>query len=102
MEKLIQLLKENKLSNTFIKNLGMEFGRVMDEAGNYGQALHITTELERLIDRSCMIKRNQAIDDLTKNLCTLYSSSKSSLENFLSFMDIADFIKREVNNADKD
>ena len=102
MEKLIQLLKENKLSNTFIKNLGMEFGRVMDEKGNYGLDLHITTELERLIDRSCMIKRNQAIDDLTKNLCTLYSSSKSSLENFLSFMDIADFVKREVNNADKD
>jgi len=106
--KLIQSLKEEGgFSNTFIKNLGMEFGRVMDEEGKYEEKALILTEMERLIDRSCTIerrqgetkeeflqRRNQAIDDLTKSLRVLYVNSKSPLDNFLSFMDIADFIER--------
>jgi len=107
LERIIELLKKEEFSNTFIKQFGVEFSRLMDEDGKYGDNSIIKTEMKRLIARSCMISRRgdeteddflqrkkQAIGDLTKSLSTLYMNSKSSLDNFLSFMDIADFIRR--------
>jgi len=101
LENLIKSLKKD-FSNTFIKNLGVEFRRLMDEKGKYENNLLIKTEIKRLIERSCMMTRTQdktkkeflqrkkqAIDDLTE----LYTNSKS-LDNFLSSLDIADFIER--------
>ncbi len=93
-------------SNKFIKNLGMEFRRLMDEEGKYKEGDIIKTEMKRLVGRSCLMtrgegetkedfkkKKKQAIADLTEKLDRLYTNSKS-LDNFLSSLEIADFIKR--------
>ncbi len=115
---LIELLERNKISNKFIKNLRFEFKRLADE---YESSTNedkpdicknenfINVEIKRLINRSCMMTREQneteekflqnkkeTINDLTANLYLLYTNSKS-LDNFLSSLDIADFIKRRGN-----
>lgn len=105
LENLIKSLKKY-FSNTFIKNLDVEFRRLMDEKGKYENNLLIKTEIKRLIERSCMMTREedktkeeflqgkkQEIDNLTEKLGILYTNSKS-LDNFLSSLDIADFIER--------
>ena len=84
----------------------MEFRRLMDEKGKYKEEDIVKTEMKRLVERSCMMKRGegetkrdfkkkkkQAIADLTEELDRLYTNSKS-LDNFLSSLEIADFIKR--------
>jgi CRISPR-associated protein Cmr2 len=113
LESLLRALKQKDFSNTFIKNLGIEFRRLMDEKGKYKNNPLIKTELKRLIGRSCMMTRGpnetkegflqrkkRAIDDLTEKLDMLYKNSKS-LDNFLSALDIADFIEREALNDSK-
>ncbi len=108
LEHLIKSLKPKEdskqadFSNTFIKNLGMEFRRLIDEKGEYGEPMIFKTEMRRLIGRSCNLarkqkeieddRRNKAIDELTADLTTLYTNSR--LDNFLSSLEIADFIKR--------
>lgn len=110
LQNLIKSLKQEEkqedFSNTFIKNLDIEFRRLMDEKGKYENNLLIRTEMKRLIERSCMMTRKedetkkeflqrkkQAINDLTEKQDILYTNSKS-LDNFLSSLDIADFIER--------
>lgn len=119
LENLIMSLKQDEhtkqrnFSNTFIKILGVEFRRLMNEKGKYKNNLLIKTEMKRLIGRSCMMTRKQdetkeeflqrkkrAIDDLTEKLDRLHTKSKS-LDNFLSALDIADFIEREALNDNK-
>jgi len=98
--------KQADFSNTFIKNLGFEFRRLVNKEGKYKEPAIFKTELKRLVKRSCTMtreegetredfksKKKQAIADLTKKLDTLYTNSKS-LDNFLSALNIADFIKR--------
>jgi len=106
LEYLIKLLKQDDFSNTFIKNLSVEFRRLIDKKGKYENSLLIKAEMKRLIERSCMMTRGQdetkeeflqkkkkAIDDLTGDLYMLCTNSKS-LDNFLSSLDIADFIEK--------
>lgn len=113
LEHLIQSLKREEFSNTFIKNFGVEFRHLMDEDGKYEYKDSIETEIKRLLERSCMITRRpdeineeflerkkRAIDDLTENLNMLYKNSKS-LDNFLAALDMADFIEREALNDNK-
>ena len=119
LENLIMSLKQDEhtkqrnFSNTFIKTLGVEFRRLMNEKGKYENNLLIKTEMKRLIGRSCMMMRRpdetkeeflqrkkRAIDDLTEKLDRLHTNSKS-LDNFLSALDIADFIEREALNDNK-
>jgi len=119
LEKLIMSLKpdehtkQSDFSNTFVKNLGVEFRRLMDEEGKYKNNSLIKTEMNRLLERSCMMmqspdetkeefleRKKHAVDDLTEKLDMLYTHSKS-LDNFLSALDIADFIEREALNDNK-
>ncbi|GBE54810.1 CRISPR-associated protein [archaeon BMS3Bbin15] len=111
LEHLIKSLKPKEgseqadFSNTFIKNLGIEFRWLMDEEGKYKEGDIIKTEMKRLVGRSCLMtrgegetkedfkkKKKQAIADLTEKLDRLYTNK--SLDNFLSSLEIADFIKR--------
>ncbi len=118
---LINLLKpkdstaiqqQPQLSDTFIKNLDLEFRRLMDEKGIFqddkdGNIFKI--EMKRMIKRSFMLKpkpdetrenfntrKNDQINRIVTELSDLYGNSKSLL-NFLSLMHIANFIEREVN-----
>ncbi len=118
LEHLIKSLKPKEdskhadFSNTFIKNLGMEFRRLIDEECEYKEEetikteIIIKTEMKRLVGRSCLMtrgegetkedfkkKKKQTIADLTEKLDRLYTNSES-LDNFLSSLEIADFIKR--------
>jgi CRISPR-associated protein Cmr2 len=96
LEDLIQSLNQEEFSNNFIKSLGLEFRRFMNEEGQYKNSDIIETEMKRLVSRSCTLadgRKKQAITDLTEKLVMLHKNSKS-LDNFLSALDIADFIER--------
>ncbi len=110
MEELIHALK-NDFSDTFIKNLSMEFGWLKTESMKPDFEPLIKTEMKRLIRRSCMMRKKEneskeefedrkkdAVDKLYEYLESIYSESKS-FENFISFLDIAVFIKREINKC---
>lgn len=129
MENLIESLRRNDFSSTFIRNLAMEFRQLMNEKGKHSDGFKelkeisrespegpvppffplIKTEIKRLIDRSCMMeigrnetesellrRKRQLINDLVGKLSALYANT-GSLGNFLSFLDIADFIARGGN-----
>ena len=103
LDHLIQSLNQKEFSNNFIKSLGLEFRRLMDEEGQYKDSDIIKTEMKRVVARSCMLdegRKKRAVDDLTEKLDMLYTKSKS-LDNFLSALDIADFIEREALNDNK-
>ena len=113
LKDLVTSLKQGDFSDTFIKNLGFEFRRLMDKDGKYRNLRVLRTEIKRLLTRSCNMKKEESeteeefserkekkIRTLTEELYILYESR--SLDNFLSSLDIADFIKREVNDDNKD
>jgi len=100
---LTDCLRKDLFSNTFIKNLSIEFRKLMNKDGEFiGDALWIKAEIKRLIKRSCMIikedrkTKEQDIENLYLNVKGLYDDSKY-LENFLSMLNIADFISREMS-----
>ncbi len=112
LEEIIQRLKKDELSDTFIKNLGAEFGWIAtDDRLSEFEPL-IKTEMKRLIERSCMIgkkenesreefekRKRQRIDELAKKLELIYSKSRS-FDNFISYLDIAVFMEREINKCE--
>ena len=101
---IIKELEEN-FSSTFMKNLRIEFNRLMDTDGTYNQKEIVKTEIKRLVKRACIITRNdeteeaflqrknQKMTDLSDKVYQLYCNSHS-MENFLSLLDIIDFIER--------
>lgn len=108
----IAIQQQPQLSDTFIKNLDLEFRRLTDEKGIFqddtdGDIFKI--EMKRLIKRSFMLKpkpdetredfnirKNVQIDYIVNELSDLYGNSKSLL-NFISLLHIANFIEKEVN-----
>ena len=107
LKKVVEALKED-YSNTFIKNLDNEFRLLMDKKGKYDERGILKTEIKRLVNRSCIIKKRKnetkkrfearkklSINNLTEGLFMLCTNSKS-LNNFLSALDIADFMEREA------
>ncbi len=95
---------QTDFSNTFITGLKLEFARLMDKKGNYGNRPLVKTEIGRLIKRSCMMKKREnegadkfkerkeeAIRELTDKLYALFSDS---LSNFLYILSSAEFIER--------
>ncbi len=106
LEDLIEFLRQEDFSNTFIKNLCFEFRQLISKEGKCRELAIFKTELKRLVGRSCMMKRKQnetkdelenrkkeAINNLSENLNTLYINNKS-FDNFLSALSIAEFIER--------
>lgn len=103
LEELIYNLAKEKISNTFIKNLNLEFMKLIDDKGRITHEGIIGTELKRLIDRSCIPEKLECESEkrriqkgLSKKLSILAFNSQQ-IQNFLSFLHIADFLHREVN-----
>ncbi len=112
MEELVQSLKQDEFSDTFIKNLSAEFGRFMTDGLLHEFKPLIETEMRRLIERSCMMRKKEnesreefenrkkdRINELNRKLKHIYSNSRS-FEDFISFLDIAVFIEREVKKCE--
>jgi len=93
---LINKLNDEKegFSNTFIKNLNIEFERLDEVRDDI-----LKTELKRLLNRSSMIKdknkKKEKVKEWQDILFNLFIN-KQTKDNFLSFLNIADFLAREV------
>jgi CRISPR-associated protein Cmr2 len=100
---LVDHLKQEEFSNTFIKSLNTELFRLMDDEGKIDNPKAddiINIELQRLLERSRDknkdITKEQA-KQLAEKIYKLYESKSDDVQNFLSFLNIADFLHREVN-----
>lgn len=100
---LIGHLKKEEFSNTFIKSLNTELYRLMNDEGKIDNPKAddiINIELQRLLERSRDknkdITKEQA-KELADKIYKLYESKSDDVQNFLSFLNIADFLHREVN-----
>lgn len=105
LEDLVKELNDEKegFSNTFIKNLNIELQK-LDEVDED----ILKTELGRLLARACLIKDKErrrakvfaGRDNWRDRLFNLYIAAKNvkgaKKENFLSFLNIADFLARKV------
>lgn len=100
---LIGYLKKEEFSNTFIKSLNVELHKLMDNEGKINNPKAddiIKIELQRLLERSR--DKNKDITkvqakELADKIYKLYESKSDDVQNFLSFLNIADFLHREVN-----
>ncbi len=97
-----------QFSNNFIKTLNQEFQKIMDEDGNLCEDSLIKSEIKRLLHRSSLLRKNPgetfkefelrkklAVQSLQERLEILYTCSMN-FQNFLSALNIADFLAREV------
>lgn len=115
IDEIAKEIKADKLSNTFIKRINQEMLKLMDNKGKYTEDPIIKTEFKRLLNRSCMRLNNESkeeefekrkretVNKLFQQLYNIFLQSKST-GNFLSFLNIVDFIARqirgEVSNED--
>lgn len=115
MDDISQKIRNDDFSNTFIKQLNSEMIKLMDNEGRKGIGDKIIkTEIKRLLERSCIRKKDETKDDyknrkkkdsedLSKKLGTILVSSKPngqpSLRNFLSFLNITDFLARQMKTG---
>ena len=97
LKDLIKELKDDKegFSHTFIKNLNIEFMKI-DEIENEW----VEAELRRLLERACQIKgdkerKKRKLEEWQEKLFSLYIDAAKK-ENFLSFLNIADFLARRI------
>ncbi|BCV20504.1 type III-B CRISPR-associated protein Cas10/Cmr2 [Moorella sp. Hama-1] len=120
LSRLIINLASGEFSDTFIRNLAREFGvltareeekKVKKSGEIESRATEeemVDAEISRLLQRSCQLLDRQEADEkikgLGKQLFTLYIEIEAGLANFLSFLDIAAFLSREVqvSNEAKD
>lgn len=111
VDKLISYIK-NDFSSTFIRYFQFEFRSLMDNNGRLDPEKlsdgMVKIEMKRLIDRAYLdntgivIEKKQAekekkVNDLLASLWKLYLSSRY-FNNFLSLLDFAVFMEREVND----
>lgn len=105
IESIVKMLVEEKCSNTFIKNFERQFERLVDlEEGSLDIKLNklVTCELSRLVKRSASengTKDTDVINELLTNLFTLLP--KSNQRNFISLLDICDFLHRQLPSPQK-
>jgi CRISPR-associated protein Cmr2 len=100
-ENLAHALVRNDFSNSFIKTLHLEFGRVLnfnDNAINFEYAFR--SELKRLLKRSARSnwnedEKNEGVDRIAEDLMELFSTNKTY--NFFQTLHIADFLQREID-----
>lgn len=97
LEELVKELQDDKrgFSNTFIKNLNIEFMKLDEIEDKW-----VKTELKRLLDRACQIKgdketKDKKVKKWQNELFDLYIDSPTK-DNFLSFLNIADFLARRI------
>lgn len=110
LQNLVQLLATGDFSDTFIRNLSHEFRVLVWPPGvpreepllrngfTASEEQMLEAEVGRLLRRACQHdqrKHQDTIADLQQKLINLYI--QSTLEDFLSFLEIAAFLAREVN-----
>ncbi len=103
LARLVRLLVEEKVSDRFIRHLSGEFRYLKPpESGSVAPASEeeiLRAGLNRLLRRAWQGKVKEeetAISELAGELLTLYA--QGALENFLSYLEIAAFLAREVNS----
>jgi CRISPR-associated protein Cmr2 len=106
MRDICQKIQNEEFSNTFIKSLNIEFLKLMDKEGKWGEKQAIKTEIKRLTLKSFQRKKDETKENFNKRkdkisnefipeLGSFFSNSKK-LNNFLSFLNIVDFLSREA------
>lgn len=102
LEKLVRLLTTGKVSGAFVRGLGTEFAplRRLAPGGTPPKSLDgiVKAELYRRLRRAWQGDREaekQQIAGLAGKLAELFA--QGTLDNFLSFLEIAAFLAREVN-----
>ena len=109
---LVRELNTKRMSNTFIKAIGLEFSRLSDRSRRFPTNDFVYTEFTRLIRRSCNLDnedRQNETDMVTSHVRNLYdgafvydsvskqiSPEVKSLSTFMSALNVCDFIKRET------
>lgn len=105
LESIIQLLIKEEFSNSFIKNISMEFERLMDFSNPvFGVEEMFNTELNRLLKRSASERWNKEKKSIesqnaTNILMDLFGSQ--STENFFQMLSVIDFFQRELDQPKK-
>jgi CRISPR-associated protein Cmr2 len=107
---LTNYLASKELSDKFITNLSMEFENLMHPEGKLvgGRLKQDIPELNGIfkVELARLVKRASKLDDkklkpLIKDLFSIYEKSKNenklSLQNFLNFLHICEFIGRNLN-----
>jgi CRISPR-associated protein Cmr2 len=101
-----QLITENSYSNTFIKNLTLEFSRLTDNQGKLANDTLLKAETDRLVKRSNLFKRDyktetkdvfdarkqKGNEDLKNNVMALFIDR--GFDNFINALHICDFMHR--------
>lgn len=103
---LIQVLKSEELSNTFIHSIVKEFEKLLykGKEAKKNSSLNnlIETEINRLIERSYNLKENKKenVERLSKLVNGLYCNNSTNIfdpDNFFSVLTISDFIRKHMN-----
>lgn len=107
VSQIVSEINKDRLSNTFIKRLNQEMLRLMGKDSQFAENQMIETEMKRLSIRSCIKAKDESKEDFEKRkeriaeelrLSEILMKSKS-MNNFLSFLNIADFIARQVKGG---
>jgi len=104
---IIQEIISDRLSNTFVKKFNQVMMKLMDEQGSFTEDTLVKTEFIRLLNRSFIKQSFENKNDYEKRrketmerlkLDKLYIRSKN-LWNFLSLLNIVDFISRQIKGG---
>jgi CRISPR-associated protein Cmr2 len=107
LSRLIDEISSDRLSNIFIKKLNQEMIKLVGKEGSFEEDYIVKNELSRLIKRSFIKQNCEKNEDFKKRkeetlkelkLEKLFFESKS-LWNFLSLLNITDFIARQIKGG---
>jgi len=104
---IIDEIRHDRLSDSFIRSINKEMMKLMDEDGNFTEDQIIDAELKRLLMRSFKRQKAEDREDFERRkretikrfkLKRVYLESKS-LQNFLGFLNIAGFISHRLKGG---
>ncbi|MCP4112965.1 MAG: type III-B CRISPR-associated protein Cas10/Cmr2, partial [Desulfobacteraceae bacterium] len=99
-DSMLEQFRNDHFSSKFIYNMDREFRRMTDPDGKLSICPDmVTAEIKRLTGRACKMKtddKESMIKEMTENTNTLYLKSPRSFENFLSALNIIDFLERKA------
>jgi CRISPR-associated protein Cmr2 len=96
---LALLLRNKKVTNKFISALYDEFSKIMNVSNLQNQEM-IITELKRLIKRAKAAREDEKSVERVINIAVdLFYGSRNNLNNFISSLQIIDFISKHLNGG---
>lgn len=102
---LVNILVENKFTNTFLKNLQTEFEPLVNE--DKVNSDFVFVEIERLIKKSYnqqkfgKEEKDKSVKELKAILIDLFYTTKN-IENYFEMLNIAEFLSRYINEVKND